>query len=193
MSAQAVASVHAQRPLAESPGRQFWRVFKRDRLAMAGLMVLALLLGIALAGKALTAWVPAFDPATVLLVDKLRPPLSPVSNLVAPAERPLGSIYVLGTDDLGRDVAARMLQGASVSLLIGFVAVGIAMTIGVLLGGLAGYYGGVRLGVVTVDTLIMRFTDVMLCFPTFFLILTVVAQNVGKHSITSVKIGRAHV
>jgi len=175
MSAQAVASVHAQRPLAESPGRQFWRVFKRDRLAMAGLMVLALLLGIALAGKALTAWVPAFDPATVRLVDKLRPPLSPVSNLVAPAERPLGSIYVLGTDDLGRDVAARMLQGASVSLLIGFVAVGIAMTIGVLLGGLAGYYGGVRLGVVTVDTLIMRFTDVMLCFPTFFLILTVVA------------------
>jgi len=175
MSAQAVASVHAQRPLAESPGRQFWRVFKRDRLAMAGLMVLALLLGIALAGKALTAWVPAFDPATVRLVDKLRPPLSPLSNLVAPAERPLGSIYVLGTDDLGRDVAARMLQGASVSLLIGFVAVGIAMTIGVLLGGLAGYYGGVRLGVVTVDTLIMRFTDVMLCFPTFFLILTVVA------------------
>jgi len=175
MSAQAVASVHAQRPLAESPGRQFWRVFKRDRLAMAGLVVLALLLGIALAGKALTAWVPAFDPATVRLVDKLRPPLSPVSNLVAPAERPLGSIYVLGTDDLGRDVAARMLQGASVSLLIGFVAVGIAMTIGVLLGGLAGYYGGVRLGVVTVDTLIMRFTDVMLCFPTFFLILTVVA------------------
>ena len=175
MSAQAVASVHAQRPLAESPGRQFWRVFKRDRLAMAGLVVLALLLGIALAGKALTAWVPAFDPATVRLVDKLRPPLSPVSNLVAAAERPLGSIYVLGTDDLGRDVAARMLQGASVSLLIGFVAVGIAMTIGVLLGGLAGYYGGVRLGVVTVDTLIMRFTDVMLCFPTFFLILTVVA------------------
>ena len=175
MSAQAVASVHAQRPLAESRGRQFWRVFKRDRLAMAGLVVLALLLGIALAGKALTAWVPAFDPATVRLVDKLRPPLSPVSNLVAPAERPLGSIYVLGTDDLGRDVAARMLQGASVSLLIGFVAVGIAMTIGVLLGGLAGYYGGVRLGVVTVDTLIMRFTDVMLCFPTFFLILTVVA------------------
>ncbi|OGI68926.1 MAG: peptide ABC transporter permease [Candidatus Muproteobacteria bacterium RBG_16_60_9] len=175
MSAQAVASVHAQRPLAESRGRQFWRVFKRDRLAMAGLVVLALLLGIALAGKALTAWVPAFDPATVRLVDKLRPPLSPLSNLVAPAERPLGSIYVLGTDDLGRDVAARMLQGASVSLLIGFVAVGIAMTIGVLLGGLAGYYGGVRLGVVTVDTLIMRFTDVMLCFPTFFLILTVVA------------------
>ena len=175
MSAQAVASVHAQRPLAESRGRQFWRVFKRDRLAMAGLVVLALLLGIALAGKALTAWVPAFDPATVRLVDKLRPPLSPLSNLVAPAERPLGSIYVLGTDDLGRDVAARMLQGASVSLLIGFVAVGIAMTIGVLLGGLAGYYGGGRLGVVTVDTLIMRFTDVMLCFPTFFLILTVVA------------------
>ena len=62
-----------------------------------------------------------------------------------------------------------MLQGSFVSLSIGFVAVSIELAIGLLLGGLAGFYGG------RVDALIMRFTDVMLCFPTFFLILTVVA------------------
>jgi peptide/nickel transport system permease protein len=175
MSVPAIVRTDMPPTPVETPARQFWRVFRRDRLAMAGLIILALLVGTAVVGKALTTLAPAFDPATVRLVDKLRPPMSPVSNLVTPAERPAGNIYVLGTDDLGRDVLARMLQGASVSLMIGFVAVGIAMTIGVLLGGLAGYYGGVRLGIISVDTLIMRFTDVMLCFPTFFLILTVVA------------------
>jgi peptide/nickel transport system permease protein len=159
----------------ETPARQLWRIFFQDRLAVAGLVVLALLLVVAVTGKILTEWVPSFDPATVRLIDKLRPPLTPVSDLVPAAERPLGNIYVLGTDELGRDVLARVLQGSSVSLLIGFVAVGLSTFIGLLLGGLAGYYGSVRLGPVTVDTLIMRFTDVMLCFPTFFLILTVVA------------------
>lgn len=159
----------------QAPARQFWRIFRRDRLAMAGLVILMLLVLVAVVGKVLTEWVPGFDPTTVRLVDKLRPPFTGTSTLVPDAERPLGGRYLLGTDELGRDVLARMLQGASVSLLIGFIAVGIATMIGVLVGGIAGYYGGVRLGFVSVDTLIMRFTDVMLCFPTFFLILTVVA------------------
>ncbi len=72
----------------------------------------------------------------------------------------LGLIYLLGTDELGRDVIARMLQGSFVSLSIGFVAVGIAVTIGITLGGLAGFCGNVRLGFITVDALITRFTDV---------------------------------
>ena len=159
----------------ETPARQLWRVLLKDRLAVAGLAVLVLLVFVAIVGKALTEWVPEFDPATVRLVDKLRPPMSPVSDLVPADERPMGGIYIMGTDELGRDVLARVLQGSSVSLLIGFVAVGISTLVGVLLGGLAGYYGSVRLGLMSVDTLIMRFTDVMLCFPTFFLILTVVA------------------
>jgi peptide/nickel transport system permease protein len=62
-----------------------------------------------------------------------------------------------------------MLQGSFVSLSIGFVAVGISVAIGILIGGLAGYYRGI------VDSVLMRATDVMLCFPTMFLILTVVA------------------
>ena len=163
-------------PAPETPLQELWRIFHKDRLAVIGLVVLIFLLIAALAGKGLTEWTVTFDPATVRLPDKFKPPLSSASvDLIPPADRPLFGTYLLGTDELGRDVFARMLQGSFVSLSIGFIAVGISVLIGIVLGGLAGFYGNVKLGFMTVDTLIMRFTDVMLCFPTFFLILTVVA------------------
>lgn len=159
----------------ETPAQEFWRLFKKNRLAMAGLVVLGMLLIAAIGGKVFTEWIVAFNSETVRLADKLRPPFSNVSGLVESSDAPRLGFYLLGTDSLGRDVFARMLQGSFVSLSIGFVAVGISTFLGILLGGLAGYYGDLRIGVISVDTLIMRFTDVMLCFPTFFLILTVVA------------------
>jgi peptide/nickel transport system permease protein len=160
----------------ETPAQEVWRFFRRDRLAMAGLVVLCVLVAAALLGKILTEWVVVFDPASVRLPEKLLPPLSPARvEVLAPDEVPPLGIYVFGTDELGRDVFARMLQGSFVSLSIGFVAVSISVSIGILFGGIAGFYGNRKLGFVTVDTLVMRFTDVMLCFPTFFLILTVVA------------------
>ena len=79
------------------------------------------------------------------------------------------SAFPLGTDELGRDILSRMLYGARVSLWVGFVAVGISTAIGIILGLLAGYFGGL------VDEVIMRGVDVMLCFPSFFLILAVIA------------------
>jgi peptide/nickel transport system permease protein len=148
---------------------EVWRQLRRDRLASAGLVVLCVLLVTALLGKLLTEWLVVFDPTLVRLPEKLLPPLAPAGAELSVGQAPLFGRYLLGTDDLGRDVFARMLQGSFVSLSIGFVAVSIELAIGVLLGGLAGFYGG------RVDALIMRFTDVMLCFPTFFLILTVVA------------------
>lgn len=159
----------------EPPGQEFWRLFKQNRLAMAGLVVLAALLVAALGGKLLTEWIVTFNPETVRLADKLRAPFSGVSDLIHSSDAPRLGFYLMGTDNLGRDVFARMLQGSFVSLSIGFVAVGISTFIGILFGGLAGFYGNRRLVFISVDTLIMRFTDVMLCFPTFFLILTVVA------------------
>jgi len=133
-------------------------------------VVLGALVVIALLGKALTEWVVVFDPTLVRLPEKLLPPFAAARAELLPLDQfPVFGRYLLGTDDLGRDVFARMLQGSFVSLSIGFVAVSIELAIGLLFGGLAGFYGG------RVDALIMRFTDVMLCFPTFFLILTVVA------------------
>jgi len=77
--------------------------------------------------------------------------------------------HFLGTDQLGRDIFSRMVYGTRISLSIGLIAVGIAALIGVTLGAIAGYFGG------RIDALIMRFVDIMLCFPSLFLILAVVA------------------
>ena len=159
----------------ETPWQEFLRIFKKDYQAFFGFWVLMLLLVTALAGKVLTEWLVVFDPEVVRLTDKFLPPFSVPSPDSLSSDRPFGGIYIMGTDELGRDVFARMFQGSFVSLSIGFVAVGISLGIGILLGGLAGFYGHVKLGFITIDTLIMRFTDAMMCFPTFFLILTAVA------------------
>ncbi|MEO5357644.1 MAG: ABC transporter permease [Nitrospirae bacterium YQR-1] len=77
--------------------------------------------------------------------------------------------HLLGTDDLGRDVLSRMLYGARISLSVGFVSVGLATLIGIAVGAAAGFYGAF------IDRIIMRFVDIMLAIPTFFLILAVIA------------------
>jgi peptide/nickel transport system permease protein len=176
MTSQVIPSPSAEQlASAETPLQQVWRTFRRDRLAVAGLWVLLTLVILALLGKLLTEWWVVLDPATVRLPDKLRPPFSaPASELKADQLPALGS-YWFGTDELGRDVFSRMLQGSFVSLSVGFVAVSISISIGILVGGAAGFYGQRKLGPFSIDAILMRVTDVVLCFPTFFLILTVVA------------------
>jgi len=96
-------------------------------------------------------------------------PYDPVEqNLIERLQSP-SSKHIFGTDDLGRDVLSRMIYGTRVSLSVGFVAVSITVIIGTILGLLAGYSGKIS------DNIIMRFVDIMLCFPSFFLILMVIA------------------
>jgi len=229
-----------EKPLAprESKWREFWRLFKKNKLAFLGLVIFVLFFLTALAGLVLTSGSkPFFDPAVVRLEEKLRSPLSTPhkENLSSQAIPRLG-LYLFGTDELGRDVFSRMMQGAWISLTVGFVAVGISVIIGIILGSISGYYGqnGItadqmiealvlilglgllmagtlipgaliliagglffvfsqgwkkRMGkraetgwtrilwmrIISIDAAIMRFVDIMLCFPSFFLILTVVA------------------
>ncbi|MCX5899755.1 MAG: ABC transporter permease [Proteobacteria bacterium] len=82
---------------------------------------------------------------------------------------PPGPGHIFGTDELGRDVLSRMMYGSRVSLAVGFVAIGIATLIGVILGAISGYYGQ------WIDSCLMRLVDIMLCIPSFFLILAVIA------------------
>ncbi|MBI4496176.1 MAG: ABC transporter permease [Deltaproteobacteria bacterium] len=128
----------------------FWKRFRRNPLAMAGAAIVLFLFIIAL----FAPWIAPYDPRQIDIKQVLQEP---------------SGAHLFGTDPLGRDVLSRMIWGSRISLLVGFVAVGIASSIGVFLGALAGYYGR------WVDNLIMRFVDIMLCFPTFFLILAVVA------------------
>ena len=153
-----------------------WSILKRNSMAYASYWFLIALFAFAIMGKVLTQNIVIFDPKTVRLSEKFLPPLTPYASKVSVKEDvPFMGVYLLGTDELGRDVFARMMEGSFVSLTVGFVAVAISLTVGVFFGGLAGFYGRVKLGFITVDTLIMGFVDIMLCFPSFFLILTVVA------------------
>jgi peptide/nickel transport system permease protein len=130
--------------------REFWARLRRNRMAVAGLTLVLGLFVVAI----FASWLAPYDPNRIDLKQVLMPP--------SPA-------HLLGTDTLGRDVLSRIIFGSRVSLLVGFVAVGIATLIGLLVGSLAGYYGGL------VDQVLMRLVDLMLCFPTFFLILAVIA------------------
>ncbi|HME42113.1 MAG TPA: ABC transporter permease [Syntrophorhabdales bacterium] len=122
----------------------------RNRLALTGLIIL----------------IPMFLCAVLAPVLAPHNPIEPdLKNVLA---GPSFS-HPFGTDMLGRDVLARVIYGSRISLLVGFVSVGIATLIGLILGAVSGYYGG------AVDEVIMRFVDLMMCFPTFFLILAVIA------------------
>jgi peptide/nickel transport system permease protein len=166
----------------DSPGRAVWRAFRQNRPAVVGLAIVLTFFLVALVGLTLTRGTrPILDPREVRLPDRLQGPFARPNRAAVPAASlPRLGVYLLGTDELGRDVFARMLEGAFVSLSVGFVAVGLAVAIGIVIGGLAGYYGPTRIGIgrlrlLTVDTLVTGLIDVMLSFPTFFLILTVVA------------------
>ncbi|MGK2906818.1 MAG: ABC transporter permease [Desulfuromonadales bacterium] len=126
-----------------------WHRLRHNRMAMAGAAIVLVMFLLAMLASLIGR-----DPGAIDIAHRLQPP---------------GFAFPLGTDDLGRDVLVRILYGARISLLVGFVAVGIATGIGILLGAMAGYYGR------WIDSLIMRFVDIMLCFPTFFLILAVIA------------------
>jgi len=123
----------------------------KNRMILFGGGIIFLIMLLALFAPVVTT----YDPACINIKEALLPPSF---------EHPLG------TDTLGRDLFSRISYASRIALLIGFIAVGLAAVLGVFLGSIAGYFGG------RMDSIMMRFTDIMLCFPAFFLILAVVAM-----------------
>jgi peptide/nickel transport system permease protein len=122
----------------------------KNKMASAGLLMIVLLCSAALLAPLLAP----YSPSDQNLLSRLQPP---------------SAHHWFGTDDLGRDLFTRILYGARISLTVGLIAVSILTFFGTLIGLVAGYFKG------WADACLMRFVDILLCFPTFFLILMVIA------------------
>lgn len=196
----------------ERPLEDYWHIvareFRKNKIAMVGLVIVLLLFAVAsladliandkpllmkyqgelyspvlkqyAVSLGLTQWEPHFQNVKYkeFVSDHFTegdwaifPPIkfSPNDIDLQSTIRPPSGQNWLGTDDIGRDIASRMVHGSRVSLSVGFVAVAIYVAIGLLVGSLAGYYGGV------IDIVVSRLIEIMLTIPAFFLIITVVA------------------
>jgi len=123
---------------------------RKNKFALFGLIMLGFFVMVAI----FAPLIAPYDPAEIVDYETLAPSLA----------------HLFGTDDLGRDIFSRAVYGARISLTVGIVAVSIAILIGTLMGSTAGYFGG------WVDGIVMRFVDVMLSFPSIFLILAIQAM-----------------
>lgn len=138
-----------------------WKQLRRNKLAMVGFSILAVLILVAV----FAPWLAPYDPNEM--------------NLALGIQNPSAEHW-LGTDNFGRDVLSRLIYGSRVSLTVGLIVVGIAGSIGVTLGAISGYYGGV------VDAVIMRAVDVLYAFP--FLVLAIAVVAIVGPSLTNVMI-----
>jgi peptide/nickel transport system permease protein len=139
-----------------SLGRMTWLRFRRHKMAMAGVVILFLLL------------LYSFGGAFILSED--------YANAVETGNRlaPPSSAHPFGTDTIGRDILARTIYGGQISLLIGIAAVAVMVVVGVLIGAISGYFGGI------IDAILMRFTEAVLTIPSLFLLLVMAKFFGGK-------------
>lgn len=139
-----------------APQRQRWRKFLRHPLGVIGSLIV-----LAVCGSALCAdWLAPHEPNKQRLIARFKPPVWASGG---------STTYLLGTDNVGRDIFSRILHGSRISLLVGIAAVGVSLGIGVTLGLLSGFLGG------RVDTTIMAGVDIMLAFPQLILAFAMVA------------------
>ena len=138
-----------QKPYRSSLFLDALRRIAHDKLAIAGLIVMLIFVLTA----ALAPVLAPYDPIAQTLVDRRQPP---------------SSQYLLGTDDLGRDILSRIIYGTRKSLQVGIVSVSLAIVLGAVIGALSGYLGG------WFDTLVMRLMDIMLAFPALLLAIAIV-------------------
>jgi len=139
--------------------RLAWQRFRRDKLAIVGGVVMIILSLVAVSAPLLSKHVTGFTPQQIELGATLKP--------LGYQKSPDQPTHFLGTDELGRDVLTRVIYGGRVSLWVAFLTVLVSLTIGTLIGAVAGYYGG------SVDALLMRFVDVVISIPSLFLLILI--------------------
>lgn len=148
-----------------SLGALYWRRFQRNRLAYASFVFLVILHGVCLL-------------APVFLNESVYTDIDLFNTFATPSWS-----HPLGTDENGRDILMRLIFGGRLSLFVGLVAMAIALGIGMLVGGVSGFWGGVF------ESVLMRFTDGMLSIPTFFLLLLILSIFRGEVTTVIVAIG----
>jgi peptide/nickel transport system permease protein len=153
------AAEYVEKP--ESQLKEMWETLRQNKAALAGLLIIGVLAVIAL-----TVWLSQLLGIQILPYD---PNYSDMSKSFIPPN----SEHWFGTDQLGRDIFSRILDGTKISLFVGITAVAISLSIGVFLGAIAGYRGG------KIDTVIMRFMDMMLAIPSILLAIAFMAA-LGK-------------
>ncbi|MFW5799245.1 MAG: ABC transporter permease [Spirochaetota bacterium] len=131
---------------------EHWIQFKKNKAAIIGMVIIIIFIIIAIFANALAT----HDPLKTNINNRLTPP----------GEKG----YILGSDDLGRDVYSRIMYGSRISLMIGVISVSISLLFGLIIGLLAGYYGGI------LDIIVMRIIDIMLAFPYILLAIVIVAM-----------------
>lgn len=135
---------------------EFYLQFRKNKSALIGLYIVAILILCALLAPVLAP----YDPLIQNLENRLIPPFWAEGGSFA---------HILGTDDFGRDLLSRIIYGARISLMIGVVSVGISLFFGLIMGASAGYFGG------KVDIIIMRIVDIMLSIPAILLAIVIVS------------------
>lgn len=151
-TAENQAAEYIEKP--ESQIRVMWESLSADKAALAGLIVIVFLALVAIFGQ----WLMPYDPNLQNMTQTFIPPCAE---------------HWFGTDQLGRDIFSRIISGTKISLTVGITAVAISLTIGVILGSIAGYYGGAA------DTVVMRLMDMMLAIPSILLAIAFMAA-LGK-------------
>ncbi len=144
-----IGSIEVNEEFSESNFKQVVRRFKKHKLAVAGLIFTLLLFAVAL----LAPWIAPHDPYLVTGEFSAAP----------------SAEYLLGTDQVGRDVLSRLIYGTQISILVGFVSVAVYVTVGTLIGLASAYFGG------WLDMMVMRVTDMFMAFPFMMVILVVVS------------------
>ena len=152
--------------------REVWKRFKRNPIAMTGLVIILLVALLPLLADVIAPgdeWSPGYDIQNWSI--RFAEPSFEINEVS-------GQRHIFGTDNLGRDIFGRIAHGSRTTLMVGFIVIGISLTVGVFLGSISGFYGGIA------DNIIMRFIDIILAVPNIMMALAIGAVlGSGLHTV----------